>query len=45
MEECADTDTAIASQETVKLSVSFPLAVFPILTANDVEIFTTFFTQ
>ena len=45
MEERADTDAAVASQETVKLSVGLPLAAFPILTANDVEIFTTFFTQ
>ncbi len=39
MEERADADTAIASQETVKLSVGFPLVIFCILTANDVEVF------
>ena len=45
VEKRANTDAAIASQETVKLSVSLPLAVFPILTANDVEIFATVFAQ
>ena len=45
MEERADTDAAIASQETVKLSVGFPLVVFPILTADDVEVFAALFTQ
>ena len=45
MEECADTDAAIASQETVKLSVGFPLVVFPVLTADDVEVFTARLTK
>ena len=45
VEERADTDAAIASQETVKLSVGFPLSIFRILTADDVEVFATFFSQ
>ena len=45
VEERADTDAANASQETVKLSVSFPLAVLRVLLADDVEIFMTFFTN
>ena len=39
VEERADTDAAVASQETVKLSVGFPLAVLRVLLADDVEIF------
>ena len=44
MEERADTDATIASQETVKLSVGFPLSIFRILTTDDVEVFTAFLT-
>ena len=44
MEERADTDAAIASQETVKLSVGFSLSIFRILTTDDVEVFTAFLT-
>ena len=45
VEKRADTDAAIASQEPVKLSVSFTLVVLRVLTADDVEVFATFFTQ
>ena len=39
VENRADNDAAIALQETVKLLVSFPLVVFRVLLADDVEIF------
>ena len=45
MEERADTDAAVASQETVKLSVGFPLAVLRVLLADNVEVFATFLAQ
>ena len=45
VEKRADTDAAIASQEPVKLSVSFTLVVLRVLLADDVEVFATFFSQ
>ena len=45
VEERADTDAAIASQETVKLTVAFPLAVLRVLLADNVEVFTPVLAQ
>lgn len=45
VEKRAESDAAVASQETVKLSVGFPLAVLRVLLADNVEVFTPVLAQ